>query len=254
MIISLNGKFMYCNIFFKRLVLYYYHKIKNRRLIKFGFSTYLSHHCEFEGMNAVGGQSDFYGKMGRGSYVGCNCHISADIGRYSSLGNRISQIVETHPYKEPFVTTSPMFFSLMRQTGHTFARRKMTEEYRFYDYEREIAYRIGNDCWIGNDVCFIGGVQVGDGAVVLTHAIVTKDVPPYAIVGGIPAKVIGYRYDEETIDFLLKVRWWDKPVEWLREHWELLCDMEKFKAYFDFRSADSGNKETSVRVVKMLKV
>jgi acetyltransferase-like isoleucine patch superfamily enzyme len=134
-----------------------------------------------------------------GSYIGGNCYISADIGRFSSLGNRITQIVETHPIKEPFVTTSPMFFSQKKQTGSTFAKKQIAEEYRFYDKEREIAFRIGNDCWVGNDVCFIGGVQVGDGAVVLSRAIVTKDVPPYAIVGGVPAKVIGYRYDENTI-------------------------------------------------------
>ena len=72
-----------------------------------------------------------------------------------------------------------------------------------------------------------------DGAVVLAHAVVTKDVPPYAIVGGVPAKVIGYRYDEDTIDFLLKVKWWNKDKKWFKEHWELLCDIDKMKTYFN---------------------
>ena len=58
-------------------------------------------------------------------------------------------------------------------------------------------------------------------------------MPPYAIVGGIPAKVIGYRYDGDTIKMLLEVKWWNKPVEWLKEHSDLLCDMEKFKMYFN---------------------
>ena len=119
----------------------------------------------------------------------------------------------------------------------------MVEEYRFYDPQREIAFRIGNDCWVGYDVCFIGGVQVGDGAVVLARAIVTKDVPPYAIVGGIPAKVIGYRYDEETIKLLQEVQWWNMPVEWLQEHADLLCDMEAFKAFFNADAKTTrGNK------------
>lgn len=183
-------------------------------------------------MNVVCSHTGFYGKMGIGSYIGCACHISADIGRFSSLGNRISQIIGTHPIKEPFVTTSPMFTSIRNQTGNTLARKQMAEEFRYYDTEREIAIRINNDCWIGDDVCFIGGIQVGDGAVVLARAIVTKDVPPYAIVGGIPAKVIGYRYDEETIKLLQKVQWWNMPVEWLKEHADLLCDMDKFKEYF----------------------
>jgi len=223
---------MFCKQHLKHLLLYLYHKHKNRHLVRFPYSAQMSHRCEFEGMNAIYAHTDFYGRMGRGSYIGNDCHISADIGRFSSLGSRITQIVESHPIREPFVTTSPMFISTRKQTGFTFAQKQIAEEYRFYDPQREIAFHIGNDCWVGNDVCFIGGVQVGDGAVVLARAIVTKDVPPYAIVGGIPAKVIGYRYDEETIAFLQKVQWWNKPMEWLQEHADLLCDMDKFKKYF----------------------
>lgn len=213
----------------RRFLLYCYHKYKHRHLVMFDSTAYLSHRCLFEGMNRVGGYTSFYGRMGRGSYIGNDCHISADIGRFTSIGNHVTQILESHPYKEPSVTTSPMFYSLKRQNGHTFAKKQMAEEYRYYDKEREIAFRIGNDCWVGNDVCFIGGVQVGDGAVILTRALVAKDVPPYAIVGGIPAKVIGYRYDEETIDFLMEVQWWNKDVKSIEEHWESFSDMERFK-------------------------
>lgn len=223
---------MFCKQRLKHLLLYLYHKRKNRKLVRFPYSAYLSHRCEFEGMNAIGSRTAFYGRMRMGSYIAGDCQISADIGRFSSLGNRITQIVETHTMREPFVSTSPMFSSLRCQTGQTFAQKQIAEEYRFYDTERKIAFQIGNDCWVGNNVCFIGGVHVGDGAVVLSHAVVTKDVPPYAIVGGVPAKIIGYRYDEETIKFLLSVKWWDKPVEWLKEHSELFCDMDMFKAHF----------------------
>ena len=88
---------------------------------------------------------------------------------------------------------------------------------------------IGNDVWIGENVFFQGGVIIGDGAVVLAGAVVTKNVPPYAIVGGVPAKVLKYRYDEETIKFLLGFKWWDKDVNWLRDNWQLLCDIDKLK-------------------------
>ena len=219
---------MSCKKFMRHLLLFFYHKYKNRGKVHFPFSASLSHRCEFEGMNAVGSHSSFYGRGGMGSYIGSNCHISAEIGRFSSMGNRITQITETHPYKEPFVTTSPMFFSLKRQTGQTFARKQLFEEYRFYDKERGIAVKIGNDCWVGNDVCFIGGVKVADGAVVLSRAMVTKDVPPYAIVGGIPARIIGYRYDENSIMLLEKAQWWNHDVEWFKENWELLTDMSAF--------------------------
>ena len=92
---------------------------------------------------------------------------------------------------------------------------------------------IGNNVWIGDKATILPGVSIGDGAVIAANAVVTKDVPPYAIVGGVPAKVIGYRYDEDTIDFLLKVKWWNKDKKWFKEHWELLCDIDKMKTYFN---------------------
>ncbi len=78
----------------------------------------------------------------------------------------------------------------------------------------------------------IGGVTIGDGAVVLAGAVITKDVPPYAIVGEIPSKILKYRYDENTIAFLLKFKWWDKKEVWLREHIELMNDIEQLKKQF----------------------
>src|SRR6185312_6866720 len=68
---------------------------------------------------------------------------------------------------------------------------------------------IGNDVWIGQDVSLNRGVTIGDGAVVAGFSVVTRDVPPYAIVGGNPAKIIKYRFPEETINALLESRWWD---------------------------------------------
>lgn len=88
---------------------------------------------------------------------------------------------------------------------------------------------IGNDCWIGQNVFLVGGITIGDGAIVLANATVTKDVPPYAIVGGVPAKIIRYRYNEQTIEFFLSKKWWNKPIEWLEKHSECLCDITKFK-------------------------
>lgn len=72
---------------------------------------------------------------------------------------------------------------------------------------------IGNDVWIGYEAVVLAGVTIGDGAIIGTRAVVTKDVPPYTIVGGIPAKPIRKRFSEETISALLKIRWWDWPKE-----------------------------------------
>lgn len=72
---------------------------------------------------------------------------------------------------------------------------------------------IGNDVWIGYEAVIMASVTVGDGAIIGTRAVVTKDVPPYTIVGGVPAKPIRKRFDNETLDELLKIRWWDWPEE-----------------------------------------
>ena len=219
----------------RKPILYFYHKIKNRHLVRFWWGSTMSMRCEFEGMNMVCSGGAYYGKMGLGSYIGRNTHLNADIGRFTSIAPGVRCVNATHPMKEPFVTTSPLFFSRDRSKNpqrETFAKRQMVEEFRYYDKDREIDVYIGNDCWIGQDVTFIGGIKVDDGAVVLAKAVVTKDVPPFAIVGGVPAKIIGFRYNQETIDFLLKIKWWNNDIEWFQENWELMCDMDKLKEYY----------------------
>ena len=72
---------------------------------------------------------------------------------------------------------------------------------------------IGNDVWIGYEAVILSGVTIGDGAIIGTRAVVTKDVPPYTIVGGVPAKSIRKRFDEKVIEALLKIKWWDWTEE-----------------------------------------
>ena len=81
---------------------------------------------------------------------------------------------------------------------------------------------IGNDVWIGYEAVIMSGVTIGDGAIIGTRAVVTKDVPPYTIVGGIPAKQIRKRYSDETIDTLLKIQWWNWSKEKIRENIEAI--------------------------------
>ncbi|MDH6342506.1 acetyltransferase-like isoleucine patch superfamily enzyme [Parabacteroides sp. PFB2-12] len=76
---------------------------------------------------------------------------------------------------------------------------------------------IGNDVWVGYEAVIMAGVHIGDGAIIGTRAVVTKDVPPYTIVGGVPAREIRKRFDEATISKLLKLQWWDWPVDKIQE-------------------------------------
>ena len=163
--------------------------------------------------------------MGYGSYIGPYCEITANIGRFTSIAPYVKTNSGIHPYTYPYVTTCPMFFSTRKQNGYTFADKMVFNE----SAER---LEIGNDCWIGENVFITGGVRIHDGAVVLAGAVVTKDVPPYAVAGGVPAKVLKYRYDEETIKFLLDCQWWNLDIQWLKHNWALFTNIEALKTHF----------------------
>ena len=214
----------------KRFIKYILCKHKYHSLCKFDSTVNLSFSSTFEGLAQIYSYSHFQGHVGLGSYISSYCDIFASIGRFSSIAPFCRTIIGTHPYSYPFATTSPMFFSLGKQTGNTFARKQMISEFRFA--KNNIPVIIGNDCWIGYGVLIVSGVTINDGAMVLAGAVVTKDVPPYAIVGGIPARIIKYRYDEDTINFLLRIKWWNNTLEWFEKNSEMLCDMEKLKEYY----------------------
>lgn len=90
---------------------------------------------------------------------------------------------------------------------------------------------IGNDVWIGYEAVIMAGVHIGNGAIIGTRAVVTKDVPPYAIVGGVPAKRIRNRFDDSVIEALQKIKWWDWDVEKTRENLKAIrnADIETLK-------------------------
>lgn len=191
------------------------------------------HGTELEGMNRIGQRTNFYGSLGYGSYIATDCTLSARVGRYTSIAPLVWSNCGIHTYKAPYATTSPMFFNRGHMSGRSFATRDVIDNLRFAERTpRCVDVVIGNDCWIGQGVFFAGGVKVGDGAVVLAGAVVTKDVEPYAIVGGVPARTVGYRYDADTIRYLLALKWWDLPHEQLRRDWELLTDIEKLKSAY----------------------
>lgn len=208
---------------------------KFRGKVSIAYTANVTLQSDFEGMCKLHPHSSFHGTLGMGSYVGCYSNLSAKVGRFTSISDYVICNSGIHSYLAPYATTSPCFFSLNPthvQCGSTFATEQLLEEQCLIDPKRGIAVEIGNDVWIGEGVFLVGGITISDGAVVLAHAVVTKDVPPYAIVGGVPAKILSYRYDKETIDFLLKVKWWENSLDWFRENWRLLSDLGKLKEYY----------------------
>lgn len=150
------------------------------------------------------------------------------MGRYTTLGPDVKVVSGQHPTSK-IASTHPAFYSARGQMGFTYVDKTIFNETRFAKEQYKVV--IGNDVWIGSYTRIMEGVTIGDGAVVAAGAMVTKDVPPYAIVGGVPAKIIKYRFDEETIKKLLKLKWWDKGLAWIKEHADDFDDVEKLLSY-----------------------
>ena len=187
-------------------------KVKvSRRRIKIMCSSEIKFPYLLEGDNKIGKRSYLNGKMGRCSYIGDDCRIVADIGRYCSISNRVITVEGKHPLDR--ISTSPVFYSTNKQCGMTYVTNNTFEEINLN--KRTI---IENDVWIGENVIIKSGIKIGTGTVVAMGAVVTKDVEPYSIVGGVPAKLIKKRFDEATISCLLDSKWWDQPDTWIRNN------------------------------------
>ena len=148
--------------------------------------------------------------LGDFTYIAGNTNISkTTIGKFCSIGPYCKIGLGKHPTKD-FVSTHPVFFSTLKQAQVTFADRNYFDEFAYII--------IGNDVWLGANVIVVDGVKIGDGAIVAAGSVVTKDIPPYTIVGGVPAKIIKYRFEKEEIEKLLQLKWWDMDVEYLKEN------------------------------------
>lgn len=151
-------------------------------------------------------------------FAGFNSVMNAKIGKFCSIGSNVSIGPGRHPIE--YVSTSPVFYSAYKQCGFTFADKSY--------YNEMGTVKIGNDVWIGANAVIFDDITVGDGAVIAAGAIVTKDVEPYSVVGGVPAKFIKKRFSEEIIDKLLNYKWWDKNQDWLTNHYKEFHNIEQF--------------------------
>lgn len=184
--------------------------------VQIGYGAKVNFRSKLEGYNKIERGSIFVGEIGLLSYIGANCLIVGKIGRYCSISGGVTFLVLTHPFKE-WISTHPCFYSLKRQSGITFTNEQLFCESTQREGEK-FSINVGNDVYIGYGATLIGPITIGDGAVIAACSVVTKDVPPYAIVAGNPAKIIRYRFSEEEISRLLSLEWWNKDMKWIKEH------------------------------------
>ena len=165
--------------------------------------------CDIDNTSVVGLSCNVVGStVSRFSYCGNDCQIvNAEIGSFCSISDHVFIGGAEHPMDR--VSTSPVFQNV-RHSGPS-------KRFAKFDLPRARKTYIGNDVWIGHGVTIKQGVAIGNGAVVGSNALVTKNVPPYAVVGGVPAKLIKYRFPQEVIDRLEEIQWWDLPEERINE-------------------------------------
>ncbi|MBE6538717.1 MAG: CatB-related O-acetyltransferase [Ruminococcaceae bacterium] len=164
-----------------------------------------------------------YSSVGRYTYVSARSSvIFAEVGSFCSIAAGVGIGGGAHDLTA--VSTSPVF----NKGRNIFGKNLGNIEFSPYK-----TIKIGNDVWIGNRALILQGITIGDGAVVGAGSVVTKDVEPYTIVAGNPARVIRRRFDDETIERLLKLEWWNMPDEELKKCGNLFGDPQKLTEYFE---------------------
>jgi acetyltransferase-like isoleucine patch superfamily enzyme len=197
-----------------RLLKSFIHLYRQRKKVK-GFKhsimTVTDQESSFGNYTSIGKSDIRKSSIDDFSYISHDTKICrTTIGKFCSIGpNSLIGGLGKHPTN--LISTHPIFYSPTWHSSISFVRKQYYEE-----FAQTI---IGSDVWIGANVTVLDGIEVGCGAIIAAGAVVTKNVPDYAVIGGVPAKIIKYRFTEKEIEKLLKLRWWEYPHDTLsRNH------------------------------------
>ena len=170
--------------------------------------------------SAISSGVKFYrGNLGKYSYIGNNSFVAdTDIGNFTSISSDCYIGGASHPIN--WVSTSPVF----HKWGNIMKKNFSKHEFQIFHKTK-----IGNDVWIGNKVLIKAGVTIGDGAIIGMGSVVTKDIGPYEIWAGNPARIIRKRFDDDTISFLLNYAWWELDEKRIEEDAKYFNDIEILK-------------------------
>ena len=214
----------------KAVILKYYYSSKYSNVI----FDYLASakNTLFEGKNRLRvGAKLMNSKIGIGSYISENSQLkNIKIGRFCCIGNNVKNGFAQHPSKV-FVSIHPAFYSNKSQAGFSFSKFQKFIEHKYIDEKGKYYNEIGHDVWIGSNVLIMEGTTIGNGAIIAAGSIVTRDIQPYEIVGGVPIKNIAYRFTKNQIDILENYKWWNKNIEWISRNAKLFQNIEVFIKY-----------------------
>ncbi|WDP93213.1 MAG: CatB-related O-acetyltransferase [Desulfobacter sp.] len=182
------------NCFFKRCELGDWNRIyENCRLVyvSLGDRTYISEHCAM---------------------------FDVAFGKFCAVGPRVTIGLGMHPSRK-FVSIHPLFYSRTNSACPV----PFTDKNYFVEHR---PVTVGHDVWIGANAVVLDGVTIGNGAVVGAGAVVTRDVPPYGVVAGVPAKIQRFRFEQDEIEYLQAFCWWDREPSWLEKNWRSFHDIK----------------------------
>lgn len=202
-------------------------------IVRMGKNSQLNTNTKFEGKNYIGNNCFI-----ENSYIGYASYLSNNIdfrdtmiGKYSAIAEGVSIIRGQHPSRQ-FVSIHPAFYSPENDVSSIcYVSERKYEEFRYT--QNGYVAEIGNDVWIGKNAQLMEGVTIGDGAIIAAGAIVIKDVEPYTIVGGVPARLIRNRFSESDNKFLSQLQWWNKSQEWIKEHAQYFSDIKSLRSYLE---------------------
>ncbi len=207
-----------------------YHEIKRKKLQKKYSNVSLVLGNKVSIVNAKIGKHVYLGnnvflnnsEIGDHSYLNSASHANyTKIGKFCSIGSNVKFGLGYHPTN--LISTHPAFYSNNKDF------KTFSDKNYFKEYPRII---LGNDVWVGINVIVMGGVTIGDGAIIAAGAIVTKDVESYAVVGGVPARHLKYRIDKNLIRKVIGTEWWNKDEKWFKENHNLFRNQEAFMKHF----------------------
>lgn len=175
------------------------------------------------------------------SDIGCYTYLGEEtylpyckIGKFCSIAPNVRLAAGLHPMT--FISTHPVFYNQYKKAGNIEKTHIEFETLKKLEDSDNLLCEIGNDVWIATNALLVYGkapLHIGNGAIIAAGAVVTKNVPPYAIVMGVPAKIVGYRFQEDIIKKINASEWWEKDEEWLNKNCHTFNDVNEFLKLFE---------------------